>query len=141
MMNVCALCLKAFLSLSYLAVCRGDDFSSACLVSDFHVWIVAGERLSATSGNLTKKGPHVTPPFLWSTEYRAKNHSLEWMFRHGLTSISGEVQCKRCDGMTTVEVNLQVFIPHFFNCIFSRFFCLVTLVTNFFVVASLFWKI
>ncbi|KAG0584965.1 hypothetical protein M758_3G247000 [Ceratodon purpureus] len=67
----------------------------------------SSERLSASSGNLTKKGPHVPAPFPWSTEYRAKNHSLEWILRRGLTSIGGEVQCKRCDGMTTVEVNLQ----------------------------------
>lgn len=66
-----------------------------------------GERLSANSGNSAKKGPHVPAPFPWSTEYRAKNHSLEWILRRGLTSIGGEVQCKRCDGMTTVEVNLQ----------------------------------
>lgn len=72
--------------------------------------VVTGERLSATSGNSTKKGPHVPAPFPWSTEYRAKNHSLEWILRRGLTSIGGEVQCKRCDGMTTVEVNLQVHI-------------------------------
>lgn len=78
-----------------------------------NVWIVAGERLLGTGGNVTKKGPHVTPPFLWSSEYRAKNHSLEWILRRGLTSISGEVQCKRCDGMTTVEVNLQVRFLYF----------------------------
>jgi hypothetical protein len=75
--------------------------------------VVAGERLSANSGNSAKKGPHVPAPFPWSTEYRAKNHSLEWILRRGLTSIGGEVQCKRCDGMTTVEVNLQVHIQHF----------------------------
>ena len=74
---------------------------------------MAGERLSANSGNLMKKGPHVPAPFPWSTEYRAKNHSLEWILRHGFTTIGGEVQCKRCDGMTTVEVNLQVHFQHF----------------------------
>lgn len=65
------------------------------------------ERLSASSGPIKKKGPHVPPPFPWSTEYRAKNHSLEWILRHGISNIRGEVQCKRCDGLTTVEVNLQ----------------------------------
>lgn len=75
---------------------------------ELHVCNVAGERLSASSGPIKKKGPHVPPPFPWSTEYRAKNHSLEWILRHGISNIRGEVQCKRCDGLTTVEVNLQV---------------------------------
>lgn len=88
------------------------------------VLVVAGERLSANSGNLTKKGPHVPAPFPWSTEYRAKNHSLEWILRRGLTSIGGEVQCKRCDGMTTVDVNLQVHIQHFPCVHFARTFVL-----------------
>ncbi|KAH9546471.1 hypothetical protein CY35_12G097300 [Sphagnum magellanicum] len=56
---------------------------------------------------LKKKGPHIRPPFPWSTEYRAKNHSLEWILHLGISSIRGEVQCKRCDGMATVEVSLE----------------------------------
>lgn len=82
---------------------------------------MAGERLSASSGPIKKKGPHVPPPFPWSTEYRAKNHSLEWILRHGISNIRGEVQCKRCDGLTTVEVNLQVinFMWLLTNCMIS----------------------
>ncbi|CAK9238220.1 unnamed protein product [Sphagnum jensenii] len=56
---------------------------------------------------LKKKGLQIQPPFPWSTEYRAKNYSLEWILHLGITSIRGEVQCKRCDGMTTVEVSLE----------------------------------
>jgi len=71
----------------------------------------AGEQ-SATAApapaGLKKKGPHIRPPFPWSTEYRAKNHSLEWILHLGISSIRGEVQCKRCDGMATVEVSLEV---------------------------------
>jgi hypothetical protein len=65
---------------------------------------ISGERSAAP---LKKKGLHIQPPFPWSTEYRAKNYSLEWILHLGITSIRGEVQCKRCDGMTTVEVSLE----------------------------------
>ncbi len=63
---------------------------------------------AAAPAGLKKKGPHIRPPFPWSTEYRAKNHSLEWILHLGISSIRGEVQCKRCDGMATVEVSLEV---------------------------------
>ncbi|CAM6011316.1 unnamed protein product [Sphagnum balticum] len=62
---------------------------------------------AAAPAGLKKKGPHIRPPFPWSTEYRAKNHSLEWILHLGISSIRGEVQCKRCDGMATVEVSLE----------------------------------
>ncbi|KAH8946373.1 hypothetical protein BDL97_12G091000 [Sphagnum fallax] len=62
---------------------------------------------AAAPAGLKKKGLHIRPPFPWSTEYRAKNHSLEWILHLGISSIRGEVQCKRCDGMATVEVSLE----------------------------------
>ncbi len=71
----------------------------------------AGEQsapAAAAPAGLKKKGLHIRPPFPWSTEYRAKNHSLEWILHLGISSIRGEVQCKRCDGMATVEVSLEV---------------------------------
>lgn len=85
----------------------GQNNSAVSHVGAFCVY-VSGDRLPASAGPVKKKGPHVPPKFPWSTEYRAKNHSLEWILRRGITNISGEVQCKRCDGMTTVEVDLQV---------------------------------
>jgi hypothetical protein len=70
---------------------------------------------------LKKKGPHIRPPFPWSTEYRAKNHSLEWILHLGISSIRGEVQCKRCDGMATVEVSLEVTVIVYVLFFYSHF--------------------
>ncbi len=87
--------------------CRfsSSSSSSSSCVNPFS----AGEQSAAAApAGLKKKGPHIRPPFPWSTEYRAKNHSLEWILHLGISSIRGEVQCKRCDGMATVEVSLEV---------------------------------
>jgi hypothetical protein len=86
--------------------CRfsSSSSSSSSCVNPFS----AGEQSAAAApAGLKKKGPHIRPPFPWSTEYRAKNHSLEWILHLGISSIRGEVQCKRCDGMATVEVSLE----------------------------------
>ncbi|GMI80059.1 hypothetical protein HRI_001675200 [Hibiscus trionum] len=45
-------------------------------------------------------------PFPWATTQHATVHSLDYLLSHNITTISGEVQCKRCDKVYTIKYDL-----------------------------------
>ncbi|XP_058081711.1 uncharacterized protein LOC131229730 [Magnolia sinica] len=53
------------------------------------------------------KDEHVPPPFEWATDRRATVHRLDHLRSLGLTTIQGEVQCKRCEGRYEIEFDLN----------------------------------
>ncbi|XP_078430766.1 uncharacterized protein LOC144702625 [Wolffia australiana] len=58
---------------------------------------------------LFKEGKEETidPPFPWATDRRAIVHRIDYLLARGLSVISGEVQCKRCDYRKSMEFNLE----------------------------------
>lgn len=49
----------------------------------------------------------IPPPFPWATDRRAMVHRLDYLLAHNITTISGEVQCKRCDAKYEIEYDLR----------------------------------
>ncbi|KVI03690.1 cyclic AMP-dependent transcription factor ATF-5-like [Cynara cardunculus var. scolymus] len=49
----------------------------------------------------------IQPPFRWATNRRAQVHSLRYLLARGIDTISGEVQCKRCEQRYEIEYNLK----------------------------------
>ncbi|CAN1805720.1 hypothetical protein LINPERHAP1_LOCUS24372 [Linum perenne] len=56
-------------------------------------------RTRRPRSNPVPEGKSVTipPPYPWATDRRAKIHTMEYLIAHGLTTIKGEVECKRCN--------------------------------------------
>ena len=49
----------------------------------------------------------IPPPFPWATTQRAMVHSLDYLLSHNMTTISGEVQCKKCPKDYKIEYVLE----------------------------------
>uniref|UniRef100_A0A2K1XCI5 DUF7086 domain-containing protein n=1 Tax=Populus trichocarpa TaxID=3694 RepID=A0A2K1XCI5_POPTR len=49
----------------------------------------------------------IPAPYPWATTRRAAVHSLEYLLANGLTIISGQMQCKKCDRQYEIEYDLQ----------------------------------
>ncbi|RZC55088.1 hypothetical protein C5167_013941 [Papaver somniferum] len=49
----------------------------------------------------------VVPPFEWATNRFAKIHKRDDLISKGIHTISGEVQCKKCEHRCTLEFDLQ----------------------------------
>ncbi|XVE76312.1 hypothetical protein DITRI_Ditri12bG0161800 [Diplodiscus trichospermus] len=49
----------------------------------------------------------IEPPFPWATTQRATVHSLDYLLSHNMTTISGQVQCKKCEKFDNIEYNLE----------------------------------
>ncbi|CAN6481970.1 unnamed protein product [Victoria cruziana] len=49
----------------------------------------------------------IPPPYPWATDKRATVHSLEYLENNGIHKISGQVCCKRCEELYTMEVDLK----------------------------------
>ncbi|XP_077246002.1 uncharacterized protein LOC143885834 [Tasmannia lanceolata] len=49
----------------------------------------------------------IPAPFDWATTRRASIHSLQYLLSAGIKRISGEVQCKRCEGRYVIEYDLK----------------------------------
>ncbi|KAI3957533.1 hypothetical protein MKX01_001892 [Papaver californicum] len=47
------------------------------------------------------------PPFEWATNRFAKIHDKNYLIGRGIHTISGEVQCKKCEHRCTLEFDLQ----------------------------------
>ncbi|KAK8476012.1 hypothetical protein V6N13_081187 [Hibiscus sabdariffa] len=61
-----------------------------------------------TSQTLNQGSSKTIPqPFPWATNQRARVHSLDYLLSHNITTISGEVECKRCDKVYTIQYDLQ----------------------------------
>ncbi|GJW29678.1 hypothetical protein Tco_0046553 [Tanacetum coccineum] len=59
--------------------------------------------------NLPRHGKSVTvePPFPWATDRRALVHSMKYLSDKGIKTISGDVECKRCQKVFQIEYNLE----------------------------------
>ncbi|XP_009783149.1 uncharacterized protein [Nicotiana sylvestris] len=49
----------------------------------------------------------ITPPYPWATTKRAIVHTLDYLISNGITVISGEVQCKKCQQQYQIQYDLQ----------------------------------
>ncbi|KAL5542142.1 hypothetical protein UlMin_009852 [Ulmus minor] len=60
-------------------------------------------------GPILRKGqsPTIPPPFPWATNQRAVIHSLEGLASKGITTITGQVQCKQCNQQYNMSYDLQ----------------------------------
>lgn len=54
------------------------------------------------------KSETVPAPFPWATTRRATVHTLEYLLSRGIRTITGDVQCKRCEKSFVVEYDLKV---------------------------------
>ncbi|GLT74118.1 hypothetical protein SLA2020_459360 [Shorea laevis] len=52
------------------------------------------------------KSETIPPPYPWAQNRRSMIHSLEYLLSKGITKISGEVKCKRCDKQYEMEYDL-----------------------------------
>ncbi|KAI3667782.1 hypothetical protein L6452_42851 [Arctium lappa] len=64
-------------------------------------------RRNPTHAPRPGKSLTIQPPFPWATNRRARVHSLIYLTERGITTISGEVQCKRCEQRYEIEYNLE----------------------------------
>ncbi|KAM0051178.1 hypothetical protein Hdeb2414_s0007g00233511 [Helianthus debilis subsp. tardiflorus] len=53
------------------------------------------------------KSPIIPPPFPWATDHRAQVHNLNYLTENLITTISGDVECKRCEKRYQIEYNLE----------------------------------
>lgn len=53
------------------------------------------------------KSEQVPAPFPWATTQRATVHSLNYLVNQQMVTITGEVQCKRCERHYEIEYDLQ----------------------------------
>ncbi|OVA11148.1 hypothetical protein BVC80_1741g152 [Macleaya cordata] len=63
--------------------------------------------LSRSRNNTEEMGATIQPPFPWATDRRAKIDSLESLLSKGIRTITGEVQCKKCEHRCTLEFDLE----------------------------------
>ncbi|GMJ03062.1 hypothetical protein HRI_003975400 [Hibiscus trionum] len=66
----------------------------------------------------------VPQPFPWSTTQRATVHGLDYLLSHNITTISGQVHCKKCDKIYTIEYDLQQKFREISDFIRENKFCL-----------------
>ncbi|CAL4894703.1 unnamed protein product [Urochloa decumbens] len=52
-------------------------------------------------------GLHLHPPYPWSTDRVGMHHSLAELSKRGISTITGELQCKRCDFLKLVSLDLN----------------------------------
>ncbi|KAH6805920.1 hypothetical protein C2S51_030751 [Perilla frutescens var. frutescens] len=53
------------------------------------------------------KTENITPPYPWATARRATVHSLQHLMAKGINTVSGRVQCKRCDKQFDIEYDVH----------------------------------
>ncbi|XP_074310451.1 uncharacterized protein LOC141646472 [Silene latifolia] len=64
-------------------------------------------RLKSDGGRAIIKTNAVTPPFRWATDRRATVHSMEYLVSKGINTITGDVQCRKCERIFEVGYNLR----------------------------------
>ncbi|CAN6336911.1 unnamed protein product [Urochloa humidicola] len=52
-------------------------------------------------------GLHLTPPYPWSTDRVGVHHTLAELSRRGIDTVTGELRCKRCDGVKAVALDAR----------------------------------
>ncbi|MQL83344.1 hypothetical protein Taro_015842 [Colocasia esculenta] len=64
-------------------------------------------RRNTTQGPRGGKEENIEPPFPWATSRRAVVHSRIELLSKGIRTITGEVQCKRCEHKGTMDYDLE----------------------------------
>nr|XP_011458981.1 PREDICTED: uncharacterized protein LOC105349859 [Fragaria vesca subsp. vesca] len=63
------------------------------------------------------KTGYIPAPFPWATTKRALVYSHHYLLSHGINTISGAVQCKRCDVKYEIEYDLQEKFTQVATCV------------------------
>uniref|UniRef100_A0A452ZRY8 DUF7086 domain-containing protein n=2 Tax=Aegilops tauschii subsp. strangulata TaxID=200361 RepID=A0A452ZRY8_AEGTS len=69
--------------------------------------IVGASSATASPPSINGATP-ASPPFPWATNRAAIHHPVSYLFERGITTVEGEVKCKRCDVLKTVSYNIAV---------------------------------
>lgn len=64
-------------------------------------------RRSPTQAPHAGKQDTILPPYPWATNRRATVHSLNHLSAHGITSVEGEVHCRRCGRRERLTLDIQ----------------------------------
>ncbi|XP_072952284.1 uncharacterized protein [Typha angustifolia] len=64
-------------------------------------------RRNPTQAHRDGKPETILPPTPWATEQRATVYPLEYLVARGITNITGESQCKRCDARHLMTYDLE----------------------------------
>ncbi|KAL4587782.1 hypothetical protein LXL04_000656 [Taraxacum kok-saghyz] len=64
------------------------------------------QRRNPTHAPRLGKPQTIQPPFSWATDRRGQVHNLKYLIEKGITTISGDVQCKRCEQSYQIEYDL-----------------------------------
>ncbi|PRQ23658.1 hypothetical protein RchiOBHm_Chr6g0263791 [Rosa chinensis] len=64
-------------------------------------------RRNSTQAPGQGKSETVQAPFPWATTKRATVHNLNYLRTHNIVTITGDVQCKRCEKQYEIEYNLE----------------------------------
>ncbi|KAF6991565.1 hypothetical protein CFC21_008640 [Triticum aestivum] len=65
-------------------------------------------KTGSVSQASTNGTPPAIPPFPWATNRAAIHHPISYLLDQGITTVEGEVKCKRCDVLKTVSYNIAV---------------------------------
>ncbi|KAK4767466.1 hypothetical protein SAY86_015216 [Trapa natans] len=67
------------------------------------------QRVSGTGRALNWRGKDktITPPYPWATDRRAMLHPYAYLISNGMTKITGEMQCRRCEMRFEMEYDLE----------------------------------
>ncbi|RAL42380.1 hypothetical protein DM860_012163 [Cuscuta australis] len=68
---------------------------------------VRQRRRNPSQGPREGKSETIAPPFPWATELRATVQPLSELLSKGISVITGEVQCKRCEHAYEMEFDLE----------------------------------
>ncbi|XP_031494923.1 uncharacterized protein LOC116260612 [Nymphaea colorata] len=66
-----------------------------------------GIRPRRSSSRQPLKEDRIRPPYPWATDKRATVHPYEYLKANDIDKISGQVYCKRCEQVYTMEVELK----------------------------------
>ncbi|CAN0881478.1 hypothetical protein LINGRAHAP2_LOCUS14261 [Linum grandiflorum] len=64
-------------------------------------------RRSRTNPVPEGKSLTISPPYPWATDRRAKIHTMEYLTDHGITTVTGQVECKRCNQRYELALDLR----------------------------------
>ncbi|KAE8660995.1 hypothetical protein F3Y22_tig00116944pilonHSYRG00269 [Hibiscus syriacus] len=64
-------------------------------------------RKNSTNAPREGKSETIEPPYPWATNHRATVHELQHLLSNGIRTITGEVQCKRCERQYKMEYDLE----------------------------------
>ncbi|KAG5584549.1 hypothetical protein H5410_044983 [Solanum commersonii] len=62
---------------------------------------------TSTQSTVEEKNETITPPYPWATSRHAIIHTLDYLVSKEITSISGDVQCKKCQQQYKIQYDLQ----------------------------------